>query len=137
MHLVLVACGKNKQPSPCEARDLYTGGLFQKSRAWAEKHGDAWAILSAKHFLLSPPAPVSPYDETLNNASTKQIEHWSKCVIRLLCATYPTAKTVTFLAGEKYRRHLEGYLKNCCIQTKTPMAGLGIGQQLAWLKENT
>lgn len=137
MHLVLVACGKNKQPSTCEARDLYTGDLFRKSRKWAELHGDDWAILSAKHYLLRPQDIVDPYDETLNNASSQKIEHWSKCAIRLLCAGYPHARQVTFLAGGKYRRHLSQWLSGIGISVSAPMSGLGIGRQLAWLKEHT
>jgi hypothetical protein len=49
MKVVLVACGKSKRPEACPARELYTGTLFRKARAWAERHGDAWAILSARH----------------------------------------------------------------------------------------
>lgn len=136
MHLVLVACSKNKRPLTCEAQDLYTGDLFLKSRAWAEKHGDAWAILSAKHFLLRPCAQIEPYDETLNNASPGQIEHWSKCVIRMICAAHPHAREVTFLAGEKYRRHLSVWFAGIGVSVSAPMDGMGIGQQLKWLKEN-
>lgn len=42
---------------------------------------------------------------------------------------------VVLLAGRKYREHLETMLINSGCQIEVPMAGLGIGQQLSWLKK--
>ena len=39
---------------------------------------------------------------------------------------------VIFLAGKRYREHIEPHIKNVLV----PMEGLKIGQQLSFLKEN-
>jgi hypothetical protein len=53
--LVIIPCGQAKlwdddpQRGPTPARDAYTGAPFKVNRAYAERHGDRWVILSAKY----------------------------------------------------------------------------------------
>ncbi len=42
-------------------------------------------------------------------------------------------RSVVFFAGQKYREHLEPRLRDAGIEVRVPMAGLAIGEQLAWL----
>ena len=137
MHLALVACGKNKQPFSCEAQDLYTGDLFKKASTWAKVRSDAWYILSAKHGLLVPTRTVEPYDQTLATMNRREREYWAIRVIRDIAQRHPECSEITFLAGKNYREYLERFAGNAQIKVCAPMAGLGIGRQLAWLKEAT
>lgn len=137
MHLGLISCGKNKQTSDCMAQDMYLGDLFKKQRAYVERYCDTWAILSAKHYLLNPCDVIAPYDLSLNNMSAKYRLLWAKIVIRQICSQYPTCNHITLLAGNKYTENLSVFIKNAQIKTTQPLAGLGIGQQLAKLKELT
>jgi alkanesulfonate monooxygenase SsuD/methylene tetrahydromethanopterin reductase-like flavin-dependent oxidoreductase (luciferase family) len=72
VRVALVSCVKSKRSEPSAARDLYVSALFQKSRAWAERHCDGWYVLSAEHGLLSPDQRVAPYEKTLDRARRKE-----------------------------------------------------------------
>ena len=124
--VVLVACGAAKLPHAACAADLYTGDLFRKSRAWAERYGHCWLILSAKHGLLPPGAWIEPYDETLTTKSPAELAEWGRRVSHQW--VHDDSRPVVILAGRRYRQWCDGR------GYSVPMAGLGIGQQKAWLK---
>lgn len=137
--IILVACAATKLAEPAPAAALYTSDLFTKSRAWAEREvaegrADAWFILSAKYGLLYPNESVSPYDETLNGKSASHRVEWSTGVMLGLRHAAPAKTTVVFLAGELYRKTLATFLAQDGVRVEVPMAGLGIGEQKAWLK---
>ena len=44
---VLISCSKSKLKERAPARELYTGTLFQKAVAWAERHDYEWFVISA------------------------------------------------------------------------------------------
>ena len=69
--LHLVSGGVRQQPRPEAARDLYDGLWFRSARARAERAGDAWFILSARHGLLDPDARVQPYADRLEAFSVE------------------------------------------------------------------
>jgi hypothetical protein len=126
-HVVLVACCGEKLPYAAPAKELYQSSLFKKSRRYAEKNGDSWLILSAKHGVVHPDATIEPYDQTLTGMNAKARREWAELVGRQLAAN----DKYTVLAGENYCGWMDGF------ETTRPMKGLGIGQQLAWLtKEN-
>ena len=54
--IYLVACVAAKLDRPAPARDLYTSPWFQKARAYVERQGGQWFVLSAKHGLIAPDA---------------------------------------------------------------------------------
>ncbi|MFK4706064.1 hypothetical protein ABIC83_002903 [Roseateles asaccharophilus] len=132
--LVLVACGAQKLPHAAAAQDLYTGDLFKKSRAWAERFGSRWMILSAKHGLVAPDQVIEPYDVTLNLLGLDALAEWDTRVsaefARLGLDSYGSARGVVVLAGRRYRRWIESR-----PGVEVPMRGLGIGQQKAWLRD--
>ena len=108
---------------------LYTSSLFTKSRAWVERTCDDWAILSALHGLTPVDRIIEPYDKTLNTMRAAERRQWASRVNKQIRETW-SVDTVSFvvLAGLRYRTALDG------IEHEVPMRGLGIGQQLAWLK---
>lgn len=138
--LVLVACVGAKVSQPSPARDLYISDWFGKARAYAETKtgygvaGD-WAILSACHGLVSPDTVIAPYEKALNRMPITQRREWAGRVMEQLSARYTLRnRDVIFLAGIRYRELLIPSLKPIAASVTTPMEGLGIGEQLAWMK---
>lgn len=124
--IVLVACSAQKLGHAAAAKDLYVGDLFKKARAYAEQLGGSWLILSAKHGLINPERVIEPYDECLADKTSAQRDKWTEMVRKQWWNG--AHRPVIVLAGAAYREWLEG------IEHEAPMAGMGIGQQKAWLK---
>lgn len=130
--IVLISCVSQKLPHRTKARDLYISTLFKLNLNYAEKlKPDEIFILSAKYGLLSLEQEIEPYEQTLNNMRSSEIKVWANRVleqIKEVCSIDETE--FTFLAGDKYRKHLLPHIKN----SKIPLEGLRIGQQLQKLK---
>jgi hypothetical protein len=133
MRIALIACSKQKQGQPAPARALYTSPWFRLARAWAEQHADGWHILSAKHGLVAPEQVLEPYDQRLRTEDARC--SWACEVAEQVGATVPDrAAKLIVLAGRDYARSLVPILRDEGYPVATPLAGLGIGQQMAWLK---
>jgi hypothetical protein len=126
--IVLVSCCGNKLKGSHRAEDIYQSELFIKSRAYAIREGDSWAILSAKHGVIAPGDIIEDYDKTLNAMSASEVRDWGNIVIEKLAKW--KCERIIVLAGNRYCN----WITNEWI-TERPMEGLGIGQQLAWLKD--
>jgi len=135
---VLVSCGSKKLSQSAPARDLYTGDLFKKSRAFAEQQpGASWFVLSAKHGLLAPEQLIKPYNKTLNEMPIDERRIWAREVFRVLVdeqALAPGDETI-LLAGAHYCEFLVPFLRAFGVRVLQPLRGLGIGQRLAWLQK--
>lgn len=135
--IALVSCVKSKAPGPCPAKDLYTSALFRYMRAYAEGQADRWFILSAKHGLVHPETTLVVYEETLNALSARLRREWAQRVYQQMDETSLLTGVPRFLwlAGRTYQRDLAIMLKD--FEQDDPLAGLGIGKRLAWLKAAT
>ncbi len=133
--IVLISCVKRKGGRRAKAQNLYESDLFRKSLAYARLLSpDAIYILSAKYGLLDLDVEIEPYDETLKTMAIKDVRVWAERVIHQLQKVGKLAEDrFTFLASERYRRFLLPYLSHHNV----PMKGLGIGQQLRFLKQQT
>jgi len=136
--IILIGCGKSKLDHAAPAEELYTGQLFKASLKWAKAQADVdhIFILSAKHCLLSLDEIVDPYDECLNTKKPHEMVSWAREVhTKLFCATGNRTDDfdLTFLAGKLYREELTRIMKPLTTIT-IPLEGLGIGEQLGWLK---
>ncbi|WP_419707997.1 DUF6884 domain-containing protein [Promicromonospora sp. NFX87] len=140
--VALIGCGAAKLARPAPARDLYTGGLFRKSVAYAEALPcDRWYVLSGLHGLVHPDTVLEPYDVELGRAhddpgtAAPPTWDWIALVRAQLAAELADVPrpSLVVLAGERYR----SFLHPCQWPYRVPMQGLGIGQQLAWLNRNT
>lgn len=130
--IVLVACTKQKRLQAAPARDLYISEWFKRARAYAENFGDHWYILSARYGLLAPETIVAPYDLSIATMAPGQRAEWGSATAgQLRAVVSPRAGTLVILAGRDYRDPLVPHLAGYTIEV--PMAGLGIGQQIAWL----
>jgi hypothetical protein len=126
----LVACVAAKLDQAAEARDLYTSPWFRKVRAYVERTGSPWLILSAKHGLLAPGAIIEPYDETISAMGAPARRLWGARVLDELARVVVVAAPLIVLAGRSYRDPL---WPSIAPRATAPMEGLGIGEQLAWL----
>lgn len=134
--IVFASCVGRKLEHPAAAQDLYQSAWFKKARAYAEYYGERWYILSAKYGLVAPSAVIEPYDLTLNAMRKSARADWAEMImahISDLADGIPARAHVQVLAGWRYREHLVPLLEQAGYAVEVPMAGLGIGQQLAWL----
>jgi hypothetical protein len=133
--VALVSCVKSKRTSASPACELYTSALFRGLRRYAEANAEAWYILSAEHGLLSPSDVVAPYEKSLLRMPRPERDEWARRVRQQLLTVLPAHADVLLLAGARYREGIEQFLKDQGCRVTVPMAGLGIGKQLKWLKE--
>lgn len=136
---MFVGCGSEKVESRVAAKDLYTGTLFKKCRAYAEKVGDEWAILSAKHFLLLPDLPVDPYEKKFPT-DKDYVRQWIKNTnwfIRSNWELWKKPARLICLAGAKYVQAFNSpiLLPQERLKVELPLEGMGIGHRMWWLTE--
>lgn len=130
MNVGLVACGKSKTDSACPARRLYTGDLFLKASRYCEAQYDRWYVLSALHGLVAPDTILAPYDATLIGQPKSERIAWADRVEEQVRSLELPKAVFWFHAGRAYSENLGRRL-----DSRFPVAGLGIGQQLRWYKE--
>lgn len=135
--VALVSCTKKKRSEACPAAELYISPLFKAMRRYAEQHADAWFILSAQHGLLDPGQEVEPYERTLSRMNAAERTEWERAVCQVLQERLPKGAHVLMLAGAGYRDAIVPLLKERGHTVDVPLADLGIGRQLAWLKERS
>ena len=138
--IYLVACVAQKAEKPRQAEDLYLSDWFRKARSYVRGRmslQDSWYILSAKYYLLEPSRVISPYNETLNTMSKPERLRWAACVLSQLLPITDASDSIIMLAGTRYREALEPALRARGCTVEVPMAGLGIGEQKAWLLGHT
>lgn len=132
--IVLVTCVKTKADRPSPAKDLYTSALFRKQRAYAERYGAPWFILSAEHGLVAPDEWLSPYERYLPEMSRSFRAAWSAWVAaRLELLAGPLANmTVEVHAGSVYLDAVRPELEALGAIVVDPLKGLSMGQRLSW-----
>lgn len=131
--VVLVACVSLKSDTAQKAKELYLSDWFKKARVYAEAKGDEWFILSARYGLVEPKTVIEPYEESLNGKRRGEREAWAGRVASSLRRRIPPKSRIIILAGINYRRDLIPLLEDR-YYIEVPMRGLGIGEQLAFLK---
>ena len=125
--LYLIACSAAKLDHAAPAAQLYTGQAFRLAMAAAERAGADVIILSALHGAVYPNLPIAPYNLTLSEMAADDRRQWAANVRHAL-SEYQ-GRAITVLAGKHYAAAVESW-----PNVSRPLAGLGIGQQLAALK---
>ena len=137
--LILVGCVKSKCGAPSAARDLYDSPLWRCRRAYAERSGVPWYILSARHGLLAPETVIAPYDLALTDLRAADRRVWSRRVLDDLAAKAPALRgtTIEMHAGKAYADYgLKDGLHQAGAEVYRPLAHMaGIGAQCAWYAE--
>lgn len=132
--LLLVACVKEKLSRPAAARDLYVSPLFKKERAYAERSGLPWFILSAEHGLVAPDEWLAPYERYLPDAPLSFRRAWGLWVTeRLELLAGPLGgQLIEVHAGSAYVDALRVPMAGKGAALNEPLAGLAMGRRLAW-----
>ena len=125
--LYLIACIGAKLGHTAPAAELYTGQAFKLAMQAAERAGADVVILSALHGAVSPTRQLQPYNRALTDMSTHQRRVWAAMTEQQL--QQHKGRAITVLAGKHYAAAVESW-----PNVTRPLAGLGIGQQLAALK---
>lgn len=138
--VALVGCSSKKLDRVARAQDMYLSDLFAKSRAYAERFADVWLVLSAKYGVVEPTQWIEPYDVRLGVSGGPPIHQWSENVISQLRALEVRHEVqdmrLLILAGEAYRTpFIETAIHRVPWPVEVPMRGLGIGEQLRFLKQ--
>lgn len=131
--IYLVSCVSMKVENASLAEDLYISDWFQKAKAYVHALGAEWLILSAEHGLVRPDQIIFPYDRTLTTMTANERNRWGYAVIKQL-ETLPKSAPLVILAGKHYRAPIEEWARD---RVTAPMAGMGIGEQKAWLTKQT
>jgi hypothetical protein len=125
--LYLIACSAAKLDHAAPAAQLYTGQAFRLAMAAAERAGADVIILSALHGAVYPNLPIAPYNLTLSEMAADDRRQWAANVRHAL-SEYQ-GRAITVLAGKHYAAAVESW-----PNVSRPLAGLGIGQHLAAVK---
>lgn len=125
--IAIIGCGARKLPYAAEARQLYIGSYFRACLRAAEAAAPGRAfILSAKYGLLDPSTLIRPYDLTLGQPGAVGVDFVAAQAARLGVAD----ERVIALCGSRYAELARQVWPN----VETPLAGLGIGNQLHALR---
>ena len=130
----LVACCRAKLAQPAPAADLYSSPLFRLPRQYVERYADRWFILSAQHGLVAPATMLAPYERSLNARPQAERRRWAAAVAAQLRRLQPAGHDLA-RAGRP-RRTASVCCRTCRAAIQRPLAGLGSGQQLAWLQQH-
>jgi len=125
--LYLIACSNAKLGHAAPAAELYQGQAFKLAMQAAERAGADVIILSALHGAVSTTRQLQPYNRALSEMSTHQRAVWAAMTEQQL--QQHKGRAITVLAGKHYAAAVESW-----PNVSRPLAGLGIGQQLAALK---
>jgi len=152
--LMLIGCSKTKKAVDFDPRtggrvipeQLYGSQLFTKRVDHAKARGMRWAVLSARYGVWFPHIGLKAYDQTFADMEAAEIAAWHVGVAqrlmeelwesynlgRAVSSIKPSELTVEIHAGADYCHPLAEILKSVGIVVELPLAGLGIGEQLAW-----
>jgi uncharacterized protein DUF6884/GIY-YIG catalytic domain-containing protein len=131
--VVLVGCSSSKAPTARPAAELFTGAAFTKARELARSSGASWYVLSAKFGLLNPDEVVAPYDMYLADQQAPYRTAWGAWVVAQLAARHDLSGTVIEVhAGRAYCDPLRAPLAAVGATLNEALAGLGLGERLAW-----
>ena len=131
--VAFVSCVGAKLPNAAPAFDLYQSAWFKKADAYTRANDyDHRFVLSAERGLIPESATVEPYEKTLNTMPSDERKRWAEATFRQILAALPSGAEIDIFAGTKYRSALVPMLLDAGYQVSIPLAGKGIGQQLAW-----
>lgn len=135
--VVLVGCVKGKLSRMAPARELYQSPLFARRRAYAERSGRPWFVLSSRWGLVHADERIAPYDLYLGDQSREYQQAWGSFVVAQLVAAIGTIRqlTIEIHAGEHYRSALDGPLHGHGAVPVDPIAATSMGATLAWYNQ--
>jgi hypothetical protein len=136
--LVVVPCGKAKiwekypDAGPTQACKAYVGSPFKVNRAYAERFGDRWVVLSAKYGFVDPGYVIEgPYNVTFKDRRTNPVDI---ATLRRQVVEHHLRDfdLILALGGKDYRRVLKDAFDPTGLVF--PFAGLQLGHALGAAK---
>ena len=135
--LVIVPCGqakiwdRNPQFGPTPAGNAYTGAPFKVNKAYAQRFGEHWVILSAKYGFIAPSFLLpGPYNVTFKTKATAPV---AVSLLRRQVKEQHLDRfaTIVALGGKDYQAAIQQAFDGLSINLRFPFAGLplGIGMQ--------
>ena len=130
--IAIVACSKSKlSVEMAPARMLYCGKLFRLARDYAECYCDDYRILSAQYNVVRPDVEIRTYDRSLASLSRHEREDWAEFCVSQIHRQWPHGSArFVLLGGALYGEALRGL-----AHVERPLAHMGIGKQIAWLRD--
>lgn len=139
MTTVLVGCGASTRRGRLPAKEKYDSNYFTLKRTYAEER-DGWYILSAKYGIINPTVMIGDYDVTVGEDITA--DQWRDRVHRTITrhpVRWERTDRLEVLAGQRYVDPLRDRFEALPCEVVYPFDSDdlgGIGEQMAWLKEN-
>ncbi|MFF7176869.1 DUF6884 domain-containing protein [Streptomyces pseudovenezuelae] len=127
--VVVIPCSGAKLDHAAEAGHLYTGALHRQARKAADAltaHGGTTLVLSALHGFLTLDQVIEPYDHQWSDPGSITVAELRAQAARMGLAD---ARHVVLLTPSAYTQRAAAVWP----QAPTPLAHLGIGQQLGRL----
>lgn len=132
-NVYLLTCSHRKLSEPARAKDLYISPSFIAARKIAEKKGDNWFILSAKHGLIEPEVKLKPYDLSLLSLSESEREKWASTVINDLSNNLQLTDKIIILGDDLYASYISDKLRLRGFEVYCPLLGKTNDEKLHWL----
>lgn len=131
---VLIGCVSRKEPTARPAKDLYRTELFSRRRAYAERSGYPWLIVSALFGAIAPDDVIEPYDRRVSDLDRSERRELAERIADQLEQRFGELQgtTIEVHAGDEYMTMLGAGLLPRGAQLVNPLRGLRIGEQLAW-----
>jgi hypothetical protein len=128
--LVIVGCGYAKRDEPSPAFELYTGGYFRQTLAYARTlaSDDRILILSGKHGLLRGHRVIAPYEQRIGQPGAITTE---QVVAQARAMGLSRERNVTALVGADYARTVRAVWPTAVF----PLGPLGLFARMKWLAE--
>lgn len=131
----IVGCSKKKRKENSKAQNLYISTRFELSKKIAIRFGSDWAILSAKHGLLSPDEVIKPYDLSIKKLTNADKERWKKNLIKKLLQIVKNSQTIIFLGDNDYFNVIEKTIQKLGYQTHNVFKNIDHKYRVHWLKK--
>ena len=116
--------------------ELYTGRLYRLRLDYARRLGGPHLIVSAFYGARRPDYEGVPYERPLARLPRRDpVRQWYDAVVRstVLSRTRPGDRVVV-LASRPYVEGWATEVRTAGRLVETPLAGMGMGQQLSWLR---
>lgn len=133
--MCIVQCGGQKiwkkypNIGPIRAKEAYTSPYFRKNRAYAERFGDDWMILSAKYGFLSPEDKIEDYNVTFKLKKSRPISN-QELKIQVSKKGLDKYSTILVLGGKEYLDAVKAAFSDTSCMIHSPFEGLSIFQRM-------
>jgi hypothetical protein len=116
------------------ALPILASPLFRKSRAYAQRFGEAWVVFSAKYGFLHPDELIENYNVTfkMGGPDLVTVERLREQITEKALNAF---SRIIVLGGRPYVDRVRLAFTRHNVQILDPMEGMPIGKRLQWLSD--